>query len=155
MPHHYVRLSEPEDCAYIAERMRQEDVDEVRASSGDCPMTAMTKGFAASYPPLTVVKNHTIPVAMFGSVPDYTGGVSKCVIWLLGTDEIWDIRFQFLRESAMWVDAISRDYEFAYNLIDKRNKLHIRWLKWLGFKFVREIPNHGHEGLPFLEFARI
>lgn len=155
MADHFVRLAEPNDCIYIAERMRKEDVEEVKARSNHEPLTAMTNGYIASIPAFTVVKNHTIPVAMFGSIPDKTLSVSGCIIWMLGTDEIWDIRFQFLRESQMWVSAISRDYDLAYNLIDKRNKLHIRWLRWLGFKFVREIPEYGHQSLPFLEFVRI
>lgn len=42
-----------------------------------------------------------------------------------------------------------------FNCVDQRNEVHINWLRWLGFKFVRIIPEYGIQKLPFIEFVRI
>jgi len=151
----YVRESLPEDCQIIADNMRQADVEEIRASHNWSPIEAMQAGFIYSEPPFTVIQNPDIPVAMWGVVPEFDEGLNRGRIWLLGTPGIKDVRVQFLRECSHWIRTATRGYDVVYNTIDKRNKLHIRWLKWLGFSFVREIPDHGYEQRPFLEFVRI
>ncbi len=152
----YVRESVPQDCKIVAKDMRKEDVAEIKASSNWKPLEALTNGFVYSEPPLTVIRTKDErPVAMWGVVPEFDVEVNKGRIWLLGTPGIKDVRVQFLRECNQWIREATKGYDIVYNTIDKRNTLHIRWLKWLKFSFVREIPNHGHEQRPFLEFVRI
>ena len=82
-------------------------------------------------------------------------GVSKeGAIWLLASDEIYRIRFSFLRESRKVIDFLNQKYPTLWNYVDCRNELHIRWLKWCGFKFLRKI-NYGVLQLPFYEFIKI
>jgi hypothetical protein len=33
--------------------------------------------------------------------------------------------------------------------------VHIRWLRWMGFTFIKSHPKYGAEGRLFLEFVRI
>lgn len=155
MANGFVRYAEPADCEAIAKNMRPEDVAEVWASNRHSPLEALTVGYLQSNPPMTIIKNPDIPVGMFGSVPMSFGQPSSAGIWMLGTNEIWDVRFQFLRESRHWLEEVSKEYDLVYNVIDKRNELHIRWLKWLGFHLVREIPDFGPDEIPFIEFVRI
>lgn len=155
MSHVFVRKSKPEDCEIVSANMRKEDVAEVRASHNMTPLQAITCGFVHSAPPYTVVKYPDTPVAMWGVVPEGRKSIKTGKIWLLGTPEIADYRFSFLRQCEEWVSRASEGYDFVYNAIDKRNNLHIRWLKWLKFSFIREIPDYGHEKLPFVEFVRI
>ena len=40
-------------------------------------------------------------------------------------------------------------------VVDARNELHIKWLKFMGFKFIQRHENFGVAKLPFYEFLRI
>jgi hypothetical protein len=139
-----VRLSQAEDCVSLAGQLRSADLKELEAH-GVAPEAALHLGFAASTPCYTI-EHEGEPVAMFGVSPlpaDHTGAV-----WLLGSDGIKNIRTRFLRESKKWLKEISRDYVLLTNVVHKENEVHIKWLKFLGFTFVRKVS-------VFIEFARI
>ena len=146
-----VRPSVLHDCYVIAENMRKEDRQEVLAYGGGEPLEAMVSGFIHSDDPRTVLVGDE-PVAMFGSgiVEEGVGAV-----WLLGTDGIKDIKVQFLRESKYWLNQLYEDYDLLFNFVDERNEVHIKWLKWLGFTFLKRHENFGFENRPFIEFVRI
>ena len=57
----------------------------------------------------------------------------------------------FAREAKRFID--SRPEKLLYNVVDKRNTVHLKLLKFLGFKFIREIP-FGPNQLPFIEFIK-
>ncbi len=146
-----VRPSVLEDCYRIAENIREDDRREILAFSGGTPLDAMVQGYGFSDKPRTVLVGDT-PVAMFGSgiVEPRVGAV-----WLLGTDGIHDISRQFLRESKKWLEELHDNYDLLFNYVDERNTVHIKWLKWLGFKFIYRHEHFGVGKLPFFEFVRI
>ncbi len=119
--------------------------------NGEEPLDAMVSGFIYSDNPRTVLVGDT-PVAMFGS-GEVEPGVGA--VWLLGTDGIHDISRQFLRESKHWLEQLHDNYEMLFNYVDERNTVHIKWLKWLGFKFINRHEQFGVENRPFFEFVRI
>ena len=41
-----------------------------------------------------------------------------------------------------------------WNIVDKRNTTHLKLLKFLGFKFLREV-SYGPNNLTFIEFCRV
>jgi hypothetical protein len=86
---------------------------------------------------------------------DEGNGVGR--IWLIGTDELVTkpLRSQFIRECPRYLAGMERMYKLLHNEIDERNTLHIRWLQWLGFTFIRRIPEHGVQRLPFWEFTKL
>ena len=47
-----------------------------------------------------------------------------------------------------------RSEELLWNIVDKRNTTHLKLLKFLGFKFLREFP-YGPNNLTFIEFCRV
>ena len=141
------RLSTHEDCHYLADRLRYEDKREILANSGSTPYNALLRGYVASELCFTIVDKENVPVGMFG--------VNKVgAIWLLATDDIYRIRFSFLRESKKVVQFLNTKYNPLWNYVDCRNTLHIKWLKWCGFVFLRKI-NYGVLNLPFYEFVRV
>ena len=73
-------------------------------------------------------------------------------IWMLCTNVILDTPIKFAREAKRYVD--SREEKLLWNVVDKRNKVHLKLLKFLGFKFLREL-NYGPNQLPFIEFCRV
>ncbi len=73
-------------------------------------------------------------------------------IWMLCTPAILKYPVTFAREAKRYVD--SREEKLLWNIVDKRNKVHIKLLKFLGFKFLREL-KHGPNQLTFIEFCRV
>ena len=145
MPH--VRLSLAADCESLAGQLRPADLKELQAHKVT-PEVALRVGYEASTPCYTV-EHEGEAIAMFGVSP-LTVGVPEGAgaVWLLGSDRIKDIRTRFLRESRKWLEEISKPYDLLANAVHDENELHIRWLKFLGFTFVRKVS-------PFIEFARI
>jgi len=147
-----VRAPRNSDITAIARNLRAEDLAEVTAASGQDPVDAIGLGFAYSKP-CFVVEFETRPAAIFGVVP--TPGL-ECFgsVWLLGTNDIPLFSQRFLRDSRRWLEQITVGYDMVGNVVDERNEKHIRWLRWLGFKFVKRHAEYGHLGLPFLEFVK-
>ena len=72
-------------------------------------------------------------------------------IWMLCTPAIKKYPTTFAREAKRYVE--SRQEKLLWNIVDKRNKVHIKLLRFLGFKFLREL-KHGPNQLSFMEFCR-
>ena len=142
-----IRKTIPEDIEFLAPRLRYEDKREVLDASGSNPYQALTKGYNVSEICLTIVDTKDIPVGMFGVS-------QEGAIWLLATPDIKRIRFSFLRESRKVVNILNHKYKLLWNFVDCRNELHLRWLKWCGFKFLRKV-NHGVNQKPFYEFIKL
>ena len=150
-----VRPSSIDDAALLAPLLREADRDEMEAVLGagyDCE-AALKYGIEVSYQPYTGFMDGE-PAAVFGVIPE---PVKKKVgaIWMMGTDAIPQNPIPFLRSSLIWRDELFEPFNLLWNTVDKRNTLHIRWIKWLGFQFIREIPQFGEQKLPFIEFAQV
>ena len=81
------------------------------------------------------------------------GGVeSDGRIWMLCTDLVQQYPLTFARDCKRMLD--SRPEKLLWNVVDKRNTTHIKLLRFLGFKFLREVL-HGPNLLTFIEFCKI
>jgi hypothetical protein len=149
-----VRPAVAEDVRVMCPRLRIEDTAEIAAMTGRPPMIALGQGFANSRPCMTV-EYHGKPSAMFGVVPSTMEFPRLGAVWLLGTDDIPLFSSTFLRQSKLWLAAVTADYDVVGNYVDERNAQHVRWIKWMGFKFVARHAQFGVLGLPFLEFVKI
>ena len=74
------------------------------------------------------------------------------MIWMLCTPEIEKYPHTFARESKRFVE--SRREKLLWNIVDKRIRVHLKLLKFLGFKFLRQV-RHGPNNLSFIEFCRV
>ena len=72
-------------------------------------------------------------------------------IWMLCTPAIHDFPITFAREAKRFIQ--SRSESVLWNYVDKRNTAHIKLLKFLGFRFLEEIP-FGPNQLPFIRFEK-
>lgn len=147
-----VHPTKPEDAYLVAPRMRQEDINEVKAASGLGPLEGLQRGIEASAECYTIWVGDN-PIGIFGVVP--TGNESIGCVWMLGTDIIKEHQIEFLRKSIEWRDEFQNTYSVLFNNIDARNTLHIKWLQWLGFTFINQFPEYGAELRPFYQFVRI
>jgi hypothetical protein len=151
IPNAYVRPSESSDVDWLAPRLRRADLNEIAAYTGTTAKDALIHGYEHSIKCFTGVCDDK-PFIMFGASPVQEDVGS---VWLLGTDDLLKARIPFLRQSKHWVNVLHEDFPLLFNYVDARNSVHIRWLKWLDFKFINLHGSFGVGQLPFYEFVRI
>jgi len=149
-PKPHLRLASEIDCIYLSENLRKEDIQEIQAVTGLPPLLSLLTGLKMSSVPLVICNADCKPVAMLGVVPNGLIGF----IWMVGTDDLKKISLSFLRNSKDVCDVLKGKHQILHNYVDKRNKLHINWLKWMGFTIINEI-NYGIENRKFYEFVKI
>lgn len=147
------RQSKVEDIDYIAEHMRQSDIEEIWASHHFLPFDALKLGFDNSVMCITGEISGT-PLVMAGVSP-VTLLSDTGIVWLLATNEFSRLHKKFLRRSRRFIKLMLDLYPFMFNYVDTRNTESIKWLKWCGAKFGKTVP-YGVEQLPFqyFEFRR-
>lgn len=141
---HY-RPAKLSDCMELAPIVRKIEQRELAVSGCSSMLTGLIASLEASHEAHTIIIDDKV-AGMFG-VSEYDG---MGVPWLLTSDEITKIPIKFLRESRKWVRSL--DYKLLVNYVLKDNQIAINWLKFLGFKFLREIELGGET---FIEFVRI
>ena len=137
--------------AHVAAGMRPADRAEVWAAGHRTPHEALERAVGLS----TVIRmGHADgePGAIWGVGPASLLGETG-VPWLLGTGLIERHAKLFLRGCPGALDDLQRDFVVLRNLVDARNRLSIRWLRWLGFTIEPAVP-HGPDRLPFHPFWR-
>jgi len=73
-------------------------------------------------------------------------------IWMLCTTAIHDYPVTFAREAKRYVER--QEDKLLWNIVDSRNKVHLKLLQFLGFKFLKEF-KHGPNQITFIEFCRV
>lgn len=147
-----VRPATIADAVSIAPRLRQADQQEISASLGIPAEFALVATVHHSKVALAIEEDGEV-IGLFGADPipvfDNTAQV-----WMVMTDAIHSISMQFLREGGEWLERLHEVAPLLTNYTDKRNTLHHRWLRWLGFTFIGEHA-YGRQGEPFYQFVRL
>ena len=78
-------------------------------------------------------------------------GIHDTMIWMLCTPVIELYPMTFAREAKKFID--SRTEPLLWNVVDKRNTVHLKLLKFLGFNFHEELL-FGPNNLPFIKFSK-
>ena len=131
------------EAAYqVASKLRQEDLRECVEGHGiqptiDIPLASL-EGFCRYF---TVPNGETAGIV----------GIINDKIWMLTTPAIHDYPITFAREAKRFID--SRTEPYLWNVVDKRNTVHIKLLKFLGFSFHEELL-FGPNNLPFIRFSK-
>ncbi|UYO52498.1 phage protein Gp13 family protein [Rhodopseudomonas palustris] len=149
----YVQRATVEDVTYIANHLRQADRDECDAMTGAPPELILPQSVGAGRDVWTFHRGDGLPAGVFGVDPTPLPEVG--IVWMVSTDEITNHKFEFLTRCRPYVEALNDRYPIITNMVDARNTLHHRWLKWLGFSFLRRIEQWGARSVPFYEFARM
>ena len=149
-----VRNSEVEDALKMAHNLRKADMNELQAVLGNNLDTAhiLYEGIKNSDNPRTFLVDGN-PAAIYGVVNAQSDDLKVGWVWLLGTNKIKKAKTFFLKHSKKELAEQEKEYDVLANYVDVRNTVHIKWLKWLGFKALREV-NYGVEQRKFYEFAR-
>ena len=128
----------------VASNLRTEDYKELVEGHGLDPMEHLTLAVHRGFGVWFEVPNGKT-AGMAGVGPDGA-------IWMLCTPAIHDYPITFAREAKRFIE--SREEPLLWNIVDKRNIVHLKLLKFLGFKFLKEI-SHGPKQLSFIEFCKI
>lgn len=145
----FPRPAVPSDVFTVASQLRPEDLQEVAAGSGRDPEEVLKAGLGGKI--CMTIDSPIGPLGMFGAHGPKGG--SEGAVWMLATTALPLAARSFLRQSRGCVAMMHQVYPLLYNVVDERNKVHIKWIRWCGFSFINRLPSHGIEQRPFLEFA--
>lgn len=145
-----IRRATHADAVDLAQRLREADLKEIRAGGINSPEEALLSGVNSPDPTYVAVDEDGVPHIIWGTHPSDEHHLG--FVWMMASDGIHKHWVQILRETRPWVDRIRGHYRVLANAVHKDNIVHIRWLKWAGFTFLREFEFNGES---FLEFAKL
>ena len=140
----YIHPATIEAALEVASNLLPEDRREVEEGHGLDPMEELTLAVSRCSCVWFEVPN--------GKTAGMAGVGPNGEVWMLCTPAIHDYPITFAREAKRFIE--SRSEPLLWNIVDKRNIVHLKLLKFLGFKFLREI-FHGPKQLTFIEFCRV
>ena len=140
----YIHPLTPEAAFEVASNLLPEDRREVEEGHGYDPTVILPSTYDMGDSVYFRVPN--------GELAGIAGVHDKGQIWMLCTPAILKYPVTFAREAKRYVD--SRQEKLLWNIVDKRNTVHLKLLRFLGFKFLREL-KHGPNQLTFIEFCRV
>lgn len=147
----YIKVATLKEVIQLSDNLREEDVDEIKAHSNTTPFFALKLGTEFSHLPLAIMNDEDKPIFIIGVIPQEK---NVGMIWLLSSPEIEKISITFLRNCKGVLDLLNNTFPILYNYVDARNTVHIKWLKWLGFQFIKVHENFGYEQRKFIEFFK-
>tara|TARA_R100001082_G_C4332708_1_gene146441 strand:- start:5 stop:463 length:459 start_codon:yes stop_codon:yes gene_type:complete len=140
----YIHPLTREAAFEVASNLLPEDRREVEEGHGHDPKVIL---------PLTYDMGDSVYFRVpNGELAGVAGVHGEGQIWMLCTPAILKYPVTFAKEAKRYVE--SRQEKLLWNIVDKRNTVHIKLLRFLGFKFLREL-KHGPNQLTFIEFCRV
>ena len=140
----YIHPATIEAALEVASNLRPEDRREIEEGHGVDPLEDLT--LAAKEP-------NTVWFEVPNGKTAGMGGVGpNGEIWMVCTPAIHEYPITFAREAQRYIQ--SRKEKLLWNIVDERNTVHLKLLKFLGFKFLRRI-TYGPNNLSFIEFCRV
>ena len=133
------------EAAYqVASQLREDDRREAVEGHGIDPIIDI---------PLASLNGSTV----YFNVPDgriagLAGIQERGRIWMVCTPAIEDYPHHFARESKRFIEGLDEPY--LWNIVDNRNTVHIKLLKFLGFTLHDEV-TYGPNNLTFTRFDRV
>lgn len=149
-----IRPADLRDAALIAPHLRPEDRREM-ASTHPAPVdfvAVLARAIGASTSAFTAFDRETgHPVCVGGVAPRGDGSGS---VWMFGTVWMRGRAIALARVTPSCIKRLHSDYRMLTNWADTRNTLHINWLRWAGFRFLRTSAACALDGSPFVEFFK-
>ena len=140
----YIHPITMEAALEVASNLRPEDRREVEEGHGYDPI---------EYAKFIAQEGSTVYFTVpNGKTAGMAGVGPEGAIWMICTPAIKDYPHTFAKESKRFVE--SRTEPLLWNVADRRNTVHLKLLKFLGFKFLREL-KYGPNQLSFIEFCRV
>jgi len=134
----------------LAFTMRPADVRECWAAAHYSPLDALKHSmYFTAHPWSGMVDGHVM--AIWG-VAKHSFLAKEGIPWMLTSNLVDKHTKEFLKQSKGLLETMLAESSMLINMVDKRNKQSIRWLKWMGFEIGEAVP-FGAEQLPFHPFS--
>ena len=127
----------------VASNLRMEDRREIEEGWGYDPMKLL---------PQFIYEDFCVYFTAPNGKTAGMGGINGSIIWMVTTSVVHDYPIGSVKEAKRVL--ATRKEPLLGNIVDKRNTVHIRLLKYLGFTFSKE-KLHGPNKLTFIEFYRV
>ena len=109
---------------------RKEDLKDVELASG-IPFTDKTLEELVDANTKVLIDRNT------GKVYGIGGVTEEHLVWLLCTYEVERNKIKFLRFMRKYLKDVLKGHPFLFNVAWLGNTLHIKWLTWLGAKWIK------------------
>lgn len=120
------------DINTLIENIREEDRQEIITKTGSKDLKkTLVEGWLISDYCNSFFKGDTL-IGIYGIVATDSKEIGSP--FMLLTKAIKTTPIGFLKHCKEKVSDMDKRYPILFNYIDSRNELHLRWLKWLGFK---------------------
>ena len=139
----YIHPLTLEAAIEVASNLRPADYREVVEGYGQSP---------EELPPMVIQYDSYYYKTPDGKIAAMGGVHDDGRIWMLCTPIIEEYPYTFAKVCMRMLD--SRPEKLLWNIVDKRNAIHLKLLRFLGFKFLREV-EYGPHNLSFIEFCRV
>ncbi len=140
----YIHPITQEAAIEVAFYLRPDDFREIYEGHGENPLISI---------PRDALRGDTVYfTAPNGKTAGIAGVQQGGLIWMLCTPVVEKYPHTFARQAKQFVD--SRTEPLLWNIVDKRNTVHLKLLQFLGFKFLREL-KYGPNQLTFIEFCKL
>ena len=136
---HPITLEAAVDVAF---NLRPDDRREVEEGHGVDPLVELVKAAQKGSSVYFTVPN--------GKTAGMAGVDEGGLIWMLTTPAIEEYPHTFAREAKRFVER--RKEPLLWNIVDERNTVHLKLLKFLGFRILGEI-SYGPNNLTFIKFS--
>jgi len=146
-----VRKSNLSDLTYVCNHLRVLDKIETWYQTGYQPEEAVRLTYLSTERNFAIANEKDQAMGLSGVCSDGT-------VWMVGTDELTSkrsYRVDLVKKGKEEVDKLLKSYNVLYNYVYAENTSAIKWLKALGFTFIKLHPKYGHLKKPFYEFVRI
>lgn len=149
MKPYIVRPATMDDAHRIAPLLREQDRVECLAASGLPPEVVIPRAFAAPKGIVNFVETpNGEPILIKGVRPS---APNIGIIWMVGTPLLEQHAYRLAREAHRYMNEWHKKFPLMWNTAWVDNDLHVRWLKFMRFSFLRRYLHRGHT---FIEFAR-
>lgn len=139
--------------SYIALHLRDEDFDELYASTGKSPHYDVLESWEMSTIRWIIFNEFGQAVAVMGVRP-ITAFSEVGIPWLVGTDKInkdYSMKRFFVKMTKLIAKEIMESFSILVNYVDARYAKAIKWIKVLGFT-IEEAEPFGAKDMMFHKF---
>lgn len=142
------------DAEEVGRNLRLSDYNELRAATGKNPMDVCIQAVVQS--PGRCYSWHVVgggPICLWGVAPAPIEGVG--VPWMFGTADMRHFPREVVTFGKPYTKKWNEMYPLLVNFVDVRNETSIRWIRALGYSFIKLHKEYGFAKIPFYEFVRI